>query len=109
MGLSSKYLKKKKKTEPLCEHRTCTCCGLRLKAWEQWRILHQVKGALYKVGKTAINLYKSNSLATKFTKQKSLEMQGELHGEKVLKGNFSRTERSRQRIGKFTLELATDV
>lgn len=37
-----------------------------------------IEGTLNKEGKTAINAYKSNSLAAKCTKQKSLKMQGEL-------------------------------
>lgn len=59
---------------------------------------------------TAINLYRSNSLAAKFTKQKSFKMQGELHEKKKnFKGNFNRTEGSRQRIWRFPEELAADV
>jgi hypothetical protein len=40
-----------------------------------------------------------NLIAAKFTKWKSLEMQGGFHGEKrkALKGNFNRTEGSRHR------------
>lgn len=56
-----------------------------------------IKDTLYK-GKTVTNLYKTNSLATKFTKQKSLEMQRKFREKIFLIRNFNRTEGSRQRI-----------
>lgn len=58
-----------------------------------------------------MNLYKSNSLAGKFTKAKSLKIQGELHEkeEKLKKRNFNGTEGSRQRRWSFPEELEVNV
>ena len=49
---------------------------------------------LYKESKTTMNLYKSNSLAGKFTKAKALKIQGELYEkEEKLKKETSMEQR----------------